>query len=114
MAGFTYETRKAVYAVILNRERDRFLTVQNEQEHYFLPGGGIKSDESHKECLHRELLEETGYEIKVNGLLGEASRTFITSKNQPIINDASFYSAALITKIKEPLEADKYCVINSI
>src|SRR4051812_39518773 len=38
-----------------------------------LPGGGLRPGESLEDCLHRELLEETGLEIEIEGLLSAAS-----------------------------------------
>lgn len=34
------------------------------------PGGGLEHDESVKQCGEREVKEETGYEIEVNGFYG--------------------------------------------
>ena len=35
MAGFDYKVRKCVYAIVLNTERDKVLTVQTSKGHYF-------------------------------------------------------------------------------
>lgn len=48
--------------------------VQEGKEHvhgrWDFPGGGLEHDESVKQCGEREVREETGYEIEVNGFYG--------------------------------------------
>ncbi|MCI8556140.1 MAG: NUDIX domain-containing protein [Clostridia bacterium] len=39
------------------------LTYKTNKNEYSLPGGGIEINESHKQCLSRELVEETGYKL---------------------------------------------------
>ncbi|WP_246879975.1 NUDIX domain-containing protein [Bacillus suaedae] len=59
----SYETRKGVYAVIYNSQKDEVMTVRNERGHHLLAGGGIENGGSHFRCLEREMLEETGYKV---------------------------------------------------
>jgi 8-oxo-dGTP diphosphatase len=37
--------------------------------YWLIPGGGQEPDESEPECVRREMLEETGLEVQVGGLL---------------------------------------------
>jgi len=104
--GLDYQTRKAVYAVIFNSTRKKVLTVQNSRGHYFLPGGGIENNESFQECLEREMLEETGYEVTIGSFLGNAKRFFQSTKNEHLINDGYFYLVELLDKKQEPIEED--------
>jgi 8-oxo-dGTP diphosphatase len=101
-----YKLRKAVYAIILNNEMDEVFSVKTKNNHYFLPGGGIEKDESPEDALFRELIEETGYAIKVQSKIGEAVRFFHSLNNAPIQNDAAFYFAQLEEKIKVPIAHD--------
>ena len=40
------------------------LTYEVNTDQYFIPGGGLESDEGLEECCARELAEETGYVVK--------------------------------------------------
>ena len=48
----------------------------SKRDRYFLPGGGIEGTETKDECLHRELLEELGWEIEIDQYIGNAMRYF--------------------------------------
>ncbi|MFC3773825.1 NUDIX domain-containing protein [Paenibacillus sp. GCM10012303] len=54
--------------------------------HYFLPGGGMDEGETPEECLRREVLEETGYQIKIGAYIGKAQRYFISSQKEPLLS----------------------------
>lgn len=101
-AGLDYLLRKGVYAVIFNTTRDKVLTVYTSRGDYFLPGGGIEKDESYQECLHREMIEETGYNISIGSFKAEAKIYFQSIKNEPLLNDGYYYLAALLDKLQEP------------
>lgn len=45
-------------------------SVELNSNFYFTPGGHIASAETAKECLSRELLEETGYDFTITRFLG--------------------------------------------
>jgi 8-oxo-dGTP diphosphatase len=104
--GYEYRTRQAVYAIILNDTKDEVVTVQTPDGYYWLPGGGIEGDESHHDCLKRELLEETGYDVGIANFIGSAKQYFTTSSNEHILNVGNFYLAQLLTKVSVPLEGD--------
>lgn len=63
----------ATLAVCRNPEGE-ILLVQEGKEHvkgkWDFPGGGLEHDESIKECVEREVKEETGYEVKPTGVYG--------------------------------------------
>lgn len=99
-----YRYRKAVYAVIILKEK--LLTVINPRGHYFLPGGGINKGETNLQCLEREILEETGYRIEKAEYIGSASLYFHSPSDGPIHNDASFYFVSLSEQKEKPLEQD--------
>ncbi|MBA2870602.1 8-oxo-dGTP diphosphatase [Anoxybacillus calidus] len=106
--NLNYKIRKGVYAVIFNSTNDKVLTVQTSNGHYFLPGGGIEHNELHAECLKRERLEETGYEVVIGPFIGQAMRYFFSTKNEPLLSDGYFYLAKLLNKVQEPLEYNHY------
>jgi 8-oxo-dGTP diphosphatase len=67
-----YDTRLAAYAVIVD-DRDRvLLALWNEPEEplWTLPGGGVDLHETAEEGAVREVREETGYDVRLDGLLG--------------------------------------------
>ncbi len=51
--------REAIRAVILRN--NKILLIHTNKGDYKFPGGGVEGQESHSECLIREVAEETGY-----------------------------------------------------
>ncbi|MFP4457575.1 MAG: NUDIX domain-containing protein [Clostridia bacterium] len=66
---YIYIKREAVYGLV--RVDKKFLTIYSNKRLY-LPGGGIECGESQLDCLKREFLEETGYDIKIDGYFTSA------------------------------------------
>jgi ADP-ribose pyrophosphatase YjhB (NUDIX family) len=53
-------------------ENGRILLIKQalvEQQHWTLPGGALEFDETIKQCLIREMKEETGLDVKVKEML---------------------------------------------
>jgi 8-oxo-dGTP diphosphatase len=65
-----YTEREAAYAVIL--DADRRAAVVHGRRGLFLPGGGIKANESPEEALLRESLEGCGRPLEIIGTIGQA------------------------------------------
>ena len=64
-------------------QNGRFLCMQKGQTKYAyttgkweFPGGKVELGESPERALHRELLEEMDYEVKVGDFLGEVTHTY--------------------------------------
>ncbi|MEL7345384.1 MAG: NUDIX hydrolase [Pseudomonadota bacterium] len=75
-AGMQYRPRPGAYAV-LEREGKFLLTFQEQPDAEFqLPGGGVDPGESPARALHREVFEETGWNITLTRRLG-AFRRFV-------------------------------------
>ncbi len=55
--------RPSAYAVVL--DGDRVLLTKQQNEGYYLPGGGIEIDESLEDAVMREVKEETGIDIEI-------------------------------------------------
>lgn len=108
LKGLNYELRKGVYAVIFNSTMNEVLTVQTSKGDYFLPGGGIEGHENHLQCLEREILEETGYNVVIGPFIGNAKCFFLSTKKKPILNDGYFYFAQLLNKIQDPIDDDHF------
>ncbi|MBM7583948.1 8-oxo-dGTP diphosphatase [Bacillus pakistanensis] len=117
IGGLDYQYRKSVYAIIFNSTKDKVLTVETKKGHHFLPGGGIDYGEGLKECLAREMLEETGYSVSIGSFIGNAMRYFHSTNKEPILNDGYFYLAELLDQVQKPIEDDhfiKWIDINSM
>ncbi|WP_144765149.1 NUDIX hydrolase [Curtobacterium sp. 9128] len=66
-----YDTRLAAYGVVV-RDGRVLLAMQRfpEAGTWALPGGGVEFNETVEDAVVREFMEETGYEVAVDGLLG--------------------------------------------
>ncbi len=77
MLHFTeYDTRLAAYALIID-DQDRILLswFNGSTPGWTLPGGGVEYEEQLEEAVHREVYEETGYQVELDGLLTTHSIT---------------------------------------
>lgn len=73
-----YDTRLAAYAVVRDDAGRVLLALWNETEggRWTMPGGGVELDETVEEAVVREVREETGYDVRVDRLLGVDSAVF--------------------------------------
>ncbi|MGF6933606.1 8-oxo-dGTP pyrophosphatase MutT (NUDIX family) [Paraburkholderia sp. UCT70] len=60
----------SVGAVIHDHEGRHLLQEKSSDEAWSLPAGGIELGESPQEAIAREVMEETGYAIRIHGILG--------------------------------------------
>jgi 8-oxo-dGTP diphosphatase len=102
-----YKTRVGVYAVIFNERMDQVLVIRTVRGGFFLPGGGIEVEENHSECLKREMLEETGFEVRIGEYLGQAKKYHLVKGKLPTLSHAHFYLATLGERRQEPVEKDE-------
>lgn len=102
-----YKTRIGVYSIILNKKRDQILVIRTTRGGYFLPGGGVEEKENHEECLQREMLEETGFQVVIGDYIGQAQKYHLAMGKIPSLNHAHFYLATLSVKVQEPVEIDE-------
>lgn len=59
------KSREACRGIVICNDKI-LLTYEVNTNQWFIPGGGIESNESLEECCVRELAEETGYIVKPN------------------------------------------------
>ncbi len=104
MKDVRYRKREAVYAIVVDDNRNIAVIVQNGKG--FLPGGGIETGENHIVCLKRECIEETGYTFKMEQFLGNAKQYFRTRQGEHLMNDGYFYTGSFGEYANEPLDQD--------
>jgi len=94
----SYHLRKAARAIVLNDKGEIALIHASKNHYNKLPGGGIDPDESIKDALMREIMEETGATVVIEKKLGITIEylNFPQEKNGEI--QVSYY---FIVKVKE-------------
>ncbi|MEV0588482.1 NUDIX domain-containing protein [Nonomuraea sp. NPDC050310] len=89
--------RMAAYAVVLRHEEillTRYVGV--DEKHWTMPGGGVEFGEHPHDTVVRELAEETGFEIAVEGLLGVDSIVWTTPEGRPLHTVRLYYAARIV------------------
>jgi 8-oxo-dGTP diphosphatase len=97
-----YTYRPGAYAVVCDADR-RVAVVKNEDGCCFLLGGGVEPGETMEETLRREVLEESGYEIRIHGKLGEAIERFWSECDRRHFEvHGHFYAASFGRRRRDP------------
>ena len=109
LENIKYIHRSGVYGVIVNNE-GKVAVLKTITGYFLLPGGGIENNETHKECLERECLEEIGCRINVDKYLGKASMYHLSKQNKYILGIGYFYMVNLQCNSKYEIEKDKELV----
>lgn len=103
--GQSYIVRPGAYAVL--HRANRFLITHQAQPvpEYQLPGGGIDPGESPIQALHREVMEETGWRIRILGRLGSYRRfTFMPDYDLHAEKICHIFVARPTIQQSEPIE----------
>jgi 8-oxo-dGTP diphosphatase len=104
-----YRKRLAVYGVFLSDDEEKIAIVRNEKNHFFLPGGGIEGDETFKQCLKREVVEETGFSMEMIQFIGQAQYYFYSDNDQEYyLNIGHFYLCQFGNQICLPTENNHF------
>lgn len=110
-AQTSYLVRKGAYVIIFkNDDKKEIGLIRAHGNQYFLPGGGIRANESKINTLKREMLEETGYLLKNVQYLCRAQNNFMATLpvKQPMTSDGFFYTGQLAKKVQTPTEKDNH------
>ena len=101
--------RIAIRAIIM--ANNHILLVQSNRGDFKFPGGGLEENESHEECLIREVREETG---NIHCVVNDKAGTVIERRMDEYRNNALFqmtshyYLCDLATEEKIAQELDEY------
>lgn len=101
-----YISRPSCYAVIFDESCSKVAVIKKGTR-YFLPGGGMENAETREACLHRELLEELGWQIEIKQYIGNAERYFYAEREDIYyLNDGYFYLCKQIDEQTDRMEQD--------
>ncbi|MDW2886519.1 NUDIX domain-containing protein [Exiguobacterium artemiae] len=106
LKGRSYQYKQSVYGIVYDQRKQTFLTVETKLKNLLLPGGGIERGETPEQALHRELLEETGFTIRIEAPIGRAEQYLLAPSGEAILNDASFFEIRLLKQIQVSREPD--------
>ncbi|WP_251027637.1 NUDIX domain-containing protein [Bacillus sp. ISL-41] len=101
--------RVAVRAIIM--KNNRILLIETSRGDLKFPGGGVEKNESHEDCLMREVREETGY---IHCFVMDKIGIIIERKKDEFEEDALFqmishyYLCDLVSEEKDELQLDEY------
>ena len=81
---------KRAKAIIINSNDE--LLLASSRNNYYLVGGHVEDDESDKDCLHREILEETGIDLEIKDIRPYFVVEYLC-KDYPEVGDNTNYIA---------------------
>ena len=99
-----YDFRETCFGIV--EVNNKFLIVKKNNQ-YSLIGGGIEENETFEECLKREFLEETGYEIIGIEELVCIDCFWLAANKYPMESKANIYIVKVdLNNNSDPLEND--------
>ena len=96
-----YDFRETCFGICV---RDNKMLLVKKKEQFSFIGGGIEKDENHEECLKREFIEESGFEIKEIAPFVTIDCFWLAAGKWPLESLANFYVVKVGNKICEPTE----------
>lgn len=113
ISGILYTRRPGVYGLIIN-DNNKLGLIKTPQG-YFLPGGGVKQNESVHKALKREISEETGYDAKIRKYIGgyrQFKISFDKSQHYELIG--YIFTCELLEKMDCKIETDHQLIWEDI
>ena len=96
-----YDFRETCFGICL-KDNKMFMVKKNEQ--FSFVGGGIEKNETHEECLKREFIEESGYQILGIKPFVTIDCFWLAAGKWPLESLANYYIVELGEHICEPTE----------
>lgn len=98
-----YMDREGAYLILIE---DNCIGVIQTPKGYFLLGGGLKDGESHIECIKRECIEESGYDVYVKDKICSAETYCKHEKIGYFHPIQTYYIGKITSKIFTSCEKD--------
>lgn len=99
-----YTLRPGAYGVL--RDDQSRIAVVHVPGGAFLPGGGADPGETPEQTLAREMLEETGYALRIGRRIGVATQLVGSPERGLTEKVGTYFEATLGDRIAEPTETD--------
>ncbi|MBQ3502967.1 MAG: NUDIX domain-containing protein [Clostridia bacterium] len=96
-----YDFRETCFGIYV---RDGKILLVKKNEQFSFIGGGVEENETYEECLKREFIEESGYEILSIKPFVTIDCFWLAAGKWPLESLANFYIVELGEKISEPTE----------
>ncbi|MBE7074872.1 MAG: NUDIX domain-containing protein [Clostridiales bacterium] len=96
-----YDFRETCFGICV--KEDKMLLVKKYEQYSFI-GGGIEKGETHEECLKREFIEESGYDLLHIKPFVTVDCFWLAAGKYPLESLAHFYIVKVGEKICEPTE----------
>lgn len=98
-----YKERKGAYLIPIVGNK---VAIVKTNKGYFFLGGGIEDAETDEECIHRECIEEIGYEVEVGESICSAETYELHSKIGYFHPVQRYYYGSLLKYIQKPVEEE--------
>ena len=96
-----YDFRETCFGICV--KNGKMLLVKKKEQYSFI-GGGVEMGETHEECLRREFIEESGYELKEVKPFTTIDCFWLAAGKWPLESLANFYIVQVGEKACEPTE----------
>ena len=105
-------------AIVVGSDEKILLVKHTYQDHWFIPGGGVKKSETFGQAIRRELIEEAGYEASRIELFGIYQSTLEGKRDNIAVfvcRDGNFIeSSRLSSPDSFEIETHKFFGIDSL